>query len=89
MTTNQWTHWKTSQPANSLTRPLVNRLTSQPDNRLTKAGQATMEYFILFTVLAVLTIIGGSTFFSQVSNTMDNFTVSAVNTMEQPNLDSF
>lgn len=87
MTTNQRNEMKKEigRLGNSEIRGCWKTSTSISESK----GQATMEYFILFTVLAVLTIIGGSTFFSQVSNTMDNFTESAVNIMGQPNIDSF
>jgi len=38
-----------------------------------QAGQAVVEYFILFVLLAALTIIGGSVLFGNVRITTDRF----------------
>ncbi len=42
-----------------------------------KIGQAALEYFILFSVIAVLTILSVSTLFPNVQNTLQGFSDSA------------
>jgi uncharacterized protein (UPF0333 family) len=46
-----------------------------------KTGQVTLEYFILLTILAVLTLLSVSTFFSGIRGRVSNFTQDANNDM--------
>lgn len=39
----------------------------------TKFGQVTLEYFILFAALALLTVIGVTTFHTDVKNAVQGF----------------
>lgn len=52
-----------------------------------RSGQAIIEYFILLVLLAAMTIIGSSAFFSRVHRTIDNFRANCFETMGQNTLD--
>ncbi|MDD5292669.1 MAG: hypothetical protein PHY46_05785 [Candidatus Omnitrophica bacterium] len=59
---------------NLLSQAISNSLNSLIIHR----GQVTIEYFILFTVIAALTVIGLSTFFPQIKQTFWNMQDAAV-----------
>lgn len=48
-----------------------------------RAGQSTIEYFLLFTVMAMLTILGFTTFDNQVRTLLVNFFQSAATKVAQ------
>ncbi|MFA5039175.1 MAG: hypothetical protein WC732_05805 [Candidatus Omnitrophota bacterium] len=62
-------------------------------NRWTKQrarkGQSVIEYFILFTALALLTILASSSFFDDVKRSTDFCFNYSVGKMKQQDLDSF
>ncbi len=49
----------------------------------TKLGQVTLEYFILFAALALLTVIGVTTFHTDVKNAVQGFFNAAAKEMAQ------
>lgn len=51
------------------------------------SGQAIIEYFILLVLLAAMTIIGSSAFFSRMHRSVDNFRANCFETMGQNSLD--
>lgn len=51
------------------------------------SGQAIIEYFILLVLLAAMTIIGSSAFFSRMHRSVDNFRANCFETMGQKSLD--
>ncbi len=52
-------------------------------------GQVTVEYFVLLCIMAALTIIGSSGFFTKVGRTTNSFMMTSVAAMEQPNINAF
>jgi len=59
---------------NFLSQAISNSLNSL----IRHTGQVTIEYFIIFTVIAALTVIGLSTFFPQIRQTLWNMQNAAV-----------
>jgi Flp pilus assembly pilin Flp len=54
-----------------------------------RSGQSTVEYFILLVALAVLTIVGSSTFFAKIKRSSDHVLNYSVKQMKQDNLRNF
>lgn len=53
-----------------------------------RAGQVTIEYFIIFAVLALVTVIGlGTTFHKNVQQSLEDFFTKAADTVATPNAD--
>ncbi|MDD5019659.1 MAG: hypothetical protein PHH75_00725 [Candidatus Omnitrophica bacterium] len=58
-------------------------------NSWTMRGQSTVEYFILLVALAVLTIVGSSTFFAKMQRSSGHVLNYSVGQMKQDNLATF
>ena len=63
--------------------PIKNSLALFTKSHRKKLGQVIIEYFILFTIIAVLTVIGVSTFFPRIQESFSEIQKTAIDNITQ------